>query len=89
MESVTTEISVSEGGWGSISKTGTLLDTLYHLRLLKMLLGDVRGRGHFRNQGRLLKEVTLDPSLFILLARTVSPSTPPRTGPSHCHFLWL
>lgn len=51
--------------------------------------GRCQRKGHFRNQGRLLKEVTLDPSLFSLLARTVSPSTPPRTGPSHYHFLWL
>lgn len=30
-------------------------------------------RGQFRNQGRLLKEVTLEPELFILLAKIGSP----------------
>ena len=63
------------------SKVGTLLDTPHHLGpRLQMPWGDVRGSRQFRNQGRLLKEVTLELGLLIFLPRTVSPSTPPSTG---------
>ena len=61
------------------SKAGdTLRDTCYHHLgpLLLVLSGDVIERGQFRNQGRLLMVVTLEPGLFILLANTGSPSTP-------------
>ena len=66
-------------GWGFSKAGDTFQDTCYHHLgpLLLVPSGDVIERGQFRNQGRLLKEATLEPGLFVLLAKTESPSTPP------------
>lgn len=70
------------------SKAGTLLDTPYHLgTLLRMPWGDMRGSRQFRNWGRLLREVTLDPGMFILLAGTV-PFNPSQDRPVS-RLLWV
>lgn len=84
MQPVTTETSVSKWGWGQ-GHSWTLRITLGPL--LRTPGGDMRGRRQFRNGGRLLREVTLDPGLFILLAGTIAFN--PSQDRSLSRLLWV